>query len=517
MRVNKPVTNNERNFGKHVKLISVTDLSGNIVECNDEFVEVSGFAKPELIGQPHNIVRHPDMPPLAFNVMWSHLKAGKPWMGLVKNRCKNGDHYWVDAYVTPISEQGKLVGYESVRSCPSRTDVTRAEALYKKLNAGKSLGKSIPLALENIFLIVALIVCAGVFFLGRQQLSELLLLISVIVYGVWSAATKQAILKSLNDLLSHSFKHELAVHSYTDARGQLGELQVAVMSEKSHLDTVITRIENAASNVSNESENSLSLTRSSREEIQRQQTETEQVAAAMNEMTTTIAQVSKHVQETSGQAETANQLAQQGRAVATTTRTAIDKLRSTVSNISQSVTEVSDQTQRIEKAAQIIEQIAEQTNLLALNAAIEAARAGDQGRGFAVVADEVRQLAQRTQASTKEIYTIVQDLITKSGSAVTVAKAGTQEADRGLEHVLETTSMLDGITDAVGSIANMSIQMASAVEEQAHVAEDINRQVTNIANLAHNSLEKASNASNSISQLRSISGQLHELVVRFKR
>ena len=117
----------------------------------------------------------------------------------------------------------------------------------------------------------------------------------------------------------------------------------------------------------------------------------------------------------------------------------------------------------------------------------------------------------------KEIYTIVQDLITKSGSAVTVAKAGTEEADRGLKHVMETTEMLGGITEAVGSIADMSIQMASAVEEQAHVAEDINRQVTNIATLAHNSLQKASNASNSIAQLRVISGQLHELVVRFKR
>lgn len=126
MRRNLPVTNTERTFEPATKLISVTDLQGTILDCNDAFIEVSGFTKSELIGQPHNIVRHPDMPTEAYKVMWEHLKSGKPWMGLVKNRCKNGDYYWVDAYVTPITQGGKVIGYESVRSCPQRQDVERA-------------------------------------------------------------------------------------------------------------------------------------------------------------------------------------------------------------------------------------------------------------------------------------------------------------------------------------------------------------------------------------------------------
>ncbi|WP_306523766.1 PAS domain-containing protein [Rheinheimera sp.] len=182
MRNNQPITTKEKTFSAATKLISVTDTQGNIVECNDAFVDVSGFEKHELIGQPHNTVRHPEMPAAAFEVMWSHLKAGKPWMGLVKNRCKNGDYYWVDAYVTPVTEKGKVVGYESVRSCPKREDVVRAEGLYARINAGKKT-RSWPISFENSFLLCAILAAAFILALGFQAASEIALLASVIVYA----------------------------------------------------------------------------------------------------------------------------------------------------------------------------------------------------------------------------------------------------------------------------------------------------------------------------------------------
>lgn len=129
MRRNLPVTQTEITFPAEQKLISSTDLKGVIRHCNDAFVEVSGYSREELIGQPHNIVRHPDMPPAAYENMWKHLKAGRPWMGIVKNRCKNGDYYWVHAYVTPVVENGVVVRYESVRVKPHASDVARAARL----------------------------------------------------------------------------------------------------------------------------------------------------------------------------------------------------------------------------------------------------------------------------------------------------------------------------------------------------------------------------------------------------
>jgi len=237
----------------------------------------------------------------------------------------------------------------------------------------------------------------------------------------------------------------------------------------------------------------------------------------MNQMTTTIAEVAHHVTDTAAQADKANKLAARGNEIAGTTRYSIEKLRDTVSSIGQSVTEVSDQTDKIAKAAQFIEQIADQTNLLALNAAIEAARAGEQGRGFAVVAEEVRNLAQRTQQSTKEIYAIVAELTARANNAVQVAQLGAQDAEHGLQKVLESGEMLSGINGAVNEIAHMSTQMAAAVEQQAHVADDINRQVVSISTLAGHSTQAATEAAHTLSQLKKVSDNLADLVHRFKR
>ena len=138
MRTNLPVTGVERHLPEGEFIVSRTDTRGVITYVNKTFINISGFTEAELLGAPHNIVRHPDMPAAAFQDLWETLAAGKPWSGLVKNRCKNGDHYWVLANATPEWEGGRISGYLSVRSRPAQADVDAAEALYKAIREGRA-------------------------------------------------------------------------------------------------------------------------------------------------------------------------------------------------------------------------------------------------------------------------------------------------------------------------------------------------------------------------------------------
>lgn len=138
MRINLPVTTAEYEFPADVTLVSRTDLKGRITYANPAFVEVSNFTREELIGSAHNLVRHPDMPEEAFEDLWATLGKGLPWTGLVKNRRKNGDFYWVLANVTPIQVDGRTQGFMSVRGKPERSQILEAEQIYREIREGQA-------------------------------------------------------------------------------------------------------------------------------------------------------------------------------------------------------------------------------------------------------------------------------------------------------------------------------------------------------------------------------------------
>ena len=521
MRNNQPITQRERTFPSQQRLISTTDLKGQITYCNDAFVEISGFSREELIRAPHNIVRHPDVPPAVFAHMWNTLKAGKPWMGIVKNRCKNGDHYWVNAYVTPITENSQVIGYESVRVKPSAEQIRRAQELYQRINKGNAAiprsDKWLPV-LQNWlpFILISQIGFLIGHWLGSSWGFALAAALSIPL-GLAGIAWQSRGIKRLLQVAEQSTSDPLIAQMYTDSRGAEARLEMAMLSQEARLKTCLTRLQDTAEQLTRQAQEADQLAHNSSQSLDRQRQETEQVATAVNEMAATTLEVASNVARTAIATQDANRLTDEGRQIAVVTREAIQRLSASVGDTGETVTRLAQDTSAIGGMVDVIKSIADQTNLLALNAAIEAARAGEMGRGFAVVADEVRSLAQRTAESTEQIHTLIAKLQRTAEEAVMTMEIGRRQADEGVERVQQADQALSGISDAVSNITDMTTQIAAAAEEQSAVADEINRNITNIANLADQTAAEANNTALLSEALTNTARGQYSLVERFNR
>jgi methyl-accepting chemotaxis protein len=309
---------------------------------------------------------------------------------------------------------------------------------------------------------------------------------------------------------------DLTVEVKNTSRDEIGLLLESIQSTATNLRNIVTTISGASAELASASEELAVVTEQSTQGIENQQTETDLVATAMNEMAATVHDVADNAAKAAEAANQADSEAGVGAQVVAQTISTISTLADRVNESSEELEKVEQETINIGNILDVIRGIADQTNLLALNAAIEAARAGDQGRGFAVLADEVRSLALRTQESTQEIQNIIEQLQVGTQSTVTVMNQGKKQAAQSVAQANETGSALQAITHAISVINDMNIQIASASEQQSSVAENINENVINVKRIAEENAVAANQTRASTSEISQLSEQLKELVTQFK-
>ena len=522
MKLNQPVTQNERTYSQDLNLISTTDLQSNITDANASFCEIAGFTLDELRNKPHHVVRHPDMPPQAFADMWKHIRQGSSWMGLVKNRCKNGDHYWVNAFVTPIRDnKGNVIEYQSVRVSPGDEEKRRAEKIYTQLNNNQTPWQLRMPHYSSSFLIQCILTINALLLSWMAISGFNPILMTLCAFTILTALLlnnrQSSRIRKLSKRAQERFDNPLMQLIYTGKVGSLSAIELSMLMNEAELRAVVARTGETSHNilaaVNEDVKNVLSITRN----LEQQRAETEMVATAVTEISNSIKEVSESAEHTSLAIDKATILSSEGRDSVDSTIQAVVGMHDEINRSQQVINALAGDCRAIEHILDVINNIANQTNLLALNAAIEAARAGEHGRGFAVVADEIRSLAIKTQTSTNEIQNMINELQTSATKAEQAMESGRQLSAVCQDKAKSTGLVLEKIDAMLQEIAAAGSQIAQAVHQQAGVTEELSHNVFNIKSLAEESTNSSHKTTSGINDLADRLNDLDRLIIQFQR
>ncbi|AOY02088.1 methyl-accepting chemotaxis protein [Jeongeupia sp. USM3] len=523
MRRNEPVTGREIKVDPHRPLVSKTDLKGRITYANPAFTDICGFSRDELLGSPHNLVRHPDMPPAAFADLWQTLQADLPWRGIVKNRARNGDHYWVEAFVTPLLSNGEKTGYMSVRNAPSEAQIRDAEALYGAVNQRQA---SLPptrwpstLALQwRLALVLAVLLALSGAALWVEPLYCLIVATGVAAAGwVWLRASWQAPLAAASAAIGQMAEGNFRFETRTGAPHECARLLLQIEAMRISLRAVIADVVSAADTVGERAGKVAGDTASMSERAHSQSDGVAGVAAALEQLTVSVDEIHDSTRQSAAHADRAGELARRGSGEMRAAQQATQQVVAVVDTARETLGALSDAVHNIDTVTRTIREIADQTNLLALNAAIEAARAGEQGRGFAVVADEVRKLAERTSQSTADISATIATIAERSGLAQASMGQAVDAVRQGTAMIDDCERTLQQICDASGGVERSAHEIDGMLRQQSQAATEVAARMEKISALTEQNGAANAGISDAAAALSTVANELHAMLQQFEK